>query len=183
MTSIGNTPLILIGYWYSEYEPQYPHPKDFVGQTWNEAQRQQIVTYLRNSPELTTYRGYSDCRICGCSNGASEQTDGKYRFPEGLAHYVEKHGVRLPKEVEYYMLVTCDPVLAFMKSSAQANKTDASWWLDNFGDRSRTTAPRKTMAQLGSEQIMKAEDARAFETMDHRSTKASKLNGYRKYTT
>jgi hypothetical protein len=40
----------------------------------------------------------SFCRF-GCGvNGTIEQTDGVFVWPEGLAHYVEVHSVRLPEE-------------------------------------------------------------------------------------
>ncbi|WP_212823110.1 hypothetical protein [Catellatospora sp. TT07R-123] len=42
--------------------------------------------------------GVSLCRLCGCGNGSAEQTDGEFIWPEGLAHYVEDHRVRLPDE-------------------------------------------------------------------------------------
>lgn len=40
--------------------------------------------------------GFSLCRICGCRNGGTELTDGVYVWPDGLAHYVTEHDVRLP---------------------------------------------------------------------------------------
>ena len=43
--------------------------------------------------------GYSPCRICGVDNGAAEYTDGTYVWPEGLAHYIYDHAVRLPEDL------------------------------------------------------------------------------------
>jgi hypothetical protein len=43
-------------------------------------------------------RGLSPCRLCGQLNGSAEYTDGTYVWPEGLAHYVMEHDVRLPDE-------------------------------------------------------------------------------------
>jgi len=42
--------------------------------------------------------GFSTCRICGKSNGSRELVDSSYLWPEGLAHYVRVHSVRLPSE-------------------------------------------------------------------------------------
>ena len=37
--------------------------------------------------------------LCGKTNGCAEVTDGVYLWPEGLAHYVREHSVRLPDDV------------------------------------------------------------------------------------
>jgi hypothetical protein len=46
--------------------------------------------------------GYSFCRfVCGIADwdmGSADFCDGDWLWPEGLAHYVEKHSVRLPDE-------------------------------------------------------------------------------------
>lgn len=45
------------------------------------------------------YMGFSNCRICGCRNGATEFYDPRpngahgWRWPEGFRHYVEAHNV------------------------------------------------------------------------------------------
>jgi hypothetical protein len=55
-----------------------------------------MVEYLRSGRPCATYRGLSPCRF-GCGeNGTIEQTDGVFAWPDGLAHYVEVHSVRLP---------------------------------------------------------------------------------------
>ena len=46
-----------------------------------------------------TYRGLSPCRFCGRDNGHRELTYGTYQWPEGLAHYLWVHEVRLPVAV------------------------------------------------------------------------------------
>jgi hypothetical protein len=43
--------------------------------------------------------GFSTCRICGRDNGAGEYLDDVVLWPEGLAHYVMDHSVRLPEEI------------------------------------------------------------------------------------
>ena len=42
-------------------------------------------------------RTSDDCRFCNEFNGTGELTDGTYVWPEGLAHYVTEHNVRLPE--------------------------------------------------------------------------------------
>ena len=65
--------------------------------------------------------GLSPCRICGQPNGASEFTDGTYAWPEGLAHYVEAHAVRLPGEFVQHVMSRSDAL----------DETDFNlgWWL------------------------------------------------------
>ena len=60
------------------------------------------------------------CRICGAQNGSLELTDGVFLWPEGLAHYVTAHAVRLPAAfVEH--------VRSFMDEIESAH-VDETWW-------------------------------------------------------
>jgi hypothetical protein len=62
--------------------------------------RSAVCHYLAHGRPYRSFRGYSWCRFrCGVErNGAAEFTDGQWAWPEGLAHYVEKHSVILPDE-------------------------------------------------------------------------------------
>ena len=86
---------ILIGYWYSAYEPHYPHPAEMIDTSYSDPQ---LVEYLNSGIQCNEYRGSSTCRFCGISNGSREKTDGDCIWPVGLAHYVEHHHVKLPQE-------------------------------------------------------------------------------------
>jgi hypothetical protein len=91
-----------LGYW-KEKEPgnvTLPHPCIFVDEQWNPEERQMVISYLEKGESLAVSMGLSWCRFnCGeVGMGAAELTDGSYWWPEGLAHYVEKHSVRLPAE-------------------------------------------------------------------------------------
>ncbi len=99
----------MLGYWASSSDPdacQYsrknmtlPWPADFVDETWDENERAQVVAYLKNGEDFEHWKGLSFCRLgCGTISGATCQTDGTYVWPEGFAHYVEKHGVKPPQE-------------------------------------------------------------------------------------
>lgn len=74
----------------------WPDPKRFVDPTWSAGERSRVGRHLVRGALLTRYRGLSPCRFCGRHNGSAELTDGAYFWPEGLAHYVLAHGVRLP---------------------------------------------------------------------------------------
>ncbi|WP_127502582.1 hypothetical protein [Actinoplanes solisilvae] len=63
-------------------------------------ERGAVVAYLRSGTAVVAAAGFSVCRVCGDDNGSTELTDGEhFVWPEGLAHYVEAHDVRLPDEV------------------------------------------------------------------------------------
>jgi hypothetical protein len=61
-----------------------------------------VISSLRRGQVFETWRGYSFCRfMCGISDeemGYRCLTDGAWVWPEGLAHYVERHHLPLPEE-------------------------------------------------------------------------------------
>jgi len=75
-----------------------PDPKDFVDPSWDPAERGMVIAYLRKGRVLERYFGYSTCRFkCGIDDaemGDADLTDGTFVWPEGFAHYLEKHNVR-----------------------------------------------------------------------------------------
>lgn len=93
-----------IGYWRSDdpqAPPDLPEPQSLVHVSLG-GELQLVWTYLRSGAVLNRWRGFSWCRF-GC--GIDEErmgwrclTDGRWVWPEGLAHYVERHGVGLPEE-------------------------------------------------------------------------------------
>ena len=91
--------LTLIGYWRSEDEPQWPEPGVVIDDTMPARTRDLVVDYLKAGRSMPwACGGPSRCRICGQMNGSEELTDGTFMWPEGLAHYVARHSVRLPDE-------------------------------------------------------------------------------------
>jgi hypothetical protein len=91
--------LKLIGYWADDKLPlKWPSVKDFIDPNWNPDDRDFIARYLEEGLVVRTYMGYSKCRICGKNNGDLELSDSHYVWPDGLAHYVKEHAVRLPDE-------------------------------------------------------------------------------------
>ncbi len=82
----------------------WPDVRTLVDPGWNPGDRARVATYLRAGHHLTGYLGSSYCRFgCGINRhvegtGATELTDGEWAWPVGLAHYVERHAVRLPDE-------------------------------------------------------------------------------------
>jgi hypothetical protein len=85
-----------IGYWRSDSHPELPDPTEFVDSAWDPEERDAVAGYLRSGTVARAFMGYSPCRLCGEPNGSLEFTDGDLLWPEGLAHYLDEHGVRLP---------------------------------------------------------------------------------------
>eukprot|EP00752_Nemacystus_decipiens_P001353 g1342.t1 len=111
-------PLIEVGFWADPRDDRdkRPNPAQLVDEDWGKtAAALAVALYLRSGFLESFELGYSFCRL-GCfagSGGGSESrgpgnsnklmgcttlTDGKYVWPEGLAHYVIEHSVRVPEE-------------------------------------------------------------------------------------
>src|SRR4051794_37585642 len=111
----------LIGYWRNERHPGFPEPHALVDGAWDEDERRMVWAYLSSGTIVASYMGMSPCRFCGEHNGALEYTDGVYQWPEGLAHYVSGHGVRLPGEVVAHAVERL--------ASLEATSASLDWWL------------------------------------------------------
>jgi len=114
-------PLILIGYWEGKSDPGWPRAIDFVDEYWDQRERQQVAQYLHDEGLSVPWRyaGGSTCRFCGVSNGSNERTDGVYLWPEGLAHYVREHDVRLPVSVIRHIL---------RRPRLRREQVNEAWW-------------------------------------------------------
>jgi hypothetical protein len=89
----------LIGYWRSDTDDGWPDPRDLIDETWDARERDLVASYLSQGFVPWTAAGIARCCLCGNPNGSAELTDGVFLWPEGLAHYVRDHSVRLPAEV------------------------------------------------------------------------------------
>jgi hypothetical protein len=116
----NGAPLTLIGYWEGESERGWPRVTDFVDERWDETERDLVASYLEHGFVPWAGLGVSPCRMCGAPNGSAELTDGVYVWPEGLAHYVQEHRVRLPVSVIRHIVGR----LAGM----DAWRVDQDWW-------------------------------------------------------
>ncbi|TCJ30784.1 hypothetical protein [Nocardioides jejuensis] len=124
---VDMTNLVRVGYWRSALEPDLPHPSSYVDLAWNEEECNVVVDYLRGGLPVLHMLGFSPCRMCDLAqNGSAELTDGAYLWPEGLAHYVERHRVRLPGEFERHVLQRWETLEAAAVASRQVAPSD---WL------------------------------------------------------
>ena len=136
----GST-LTVIGLWKDRAEPYWPDPHDFVDDQWNEKERAAVALALRSGRPVRAFRGESTCRMCGRLNGSREVSDGVYLWPDGLAHYVIDHAVRLPEPVEAHFLqqslagpvtttgTTSETAAAEEERVADEGEADELWWL------------------------------------------------------
>ncbi len=105
--------LKLIGYWAAaphwtwassprDGELAWPDIRRAVWTGWSSPERERVAAYLRSGHRCRGYLGFSACRFeCRSTYrilGSGELTDGEWIWPEGLVHYVERHGVVLPEE-------------------------------------------------------------------------------------
>jgi hypothetical protein len=98
----------------------WPDPSEFVDRSWNAAERENVADYLRRGFVARAYMGKSRCRFCGELIGSLELSDGVFIWPEGLAHYLDVHGVRLPERF-----------LAHVPARSEELETaemDDDWW-------------------------------------------------------
>lgn len=82
------------GFWYSEYEKQYPMPVPFVGE-WEG--KKEFLAKLKETEKNTNkayYKGWSTCRLCKCHNGSFSHQYKSWKWPEGFIHYVRDHNVK-----------------------------------------------------------------------------------------
>ena len=117
----------MIGYWDGPAAPGgLPDVCGFVDASdGDDASRRAVVAYLRAGTVFVVAAGVSVCRLCGIANGSAEQTDGQhFVWPEGLAHYVEAHEVRLPDDV----VAVAERGLAPTAFPAAVPSIDLTWW-------------------------------------------------------
>lgn len=115
-------PLRLIGYWSGGSGARgWPDVRQFVDEEMGEDERIDVGSYLRNGLVARSFMGFSPCRLCERrTNGNLELTDGVYIWPEGLAHYVLDHDVRLPREFVAHVEAR--------RELADDVRVDESWW-------------------------------------------------------
>ena len=123
--------LEVLGWWFSPFAPStLPLPQALVG-AWEPRQRELVLRYLRAGKVLVRYPDASFCRFdCGeAAMGTSDRTDGRHVWPEGLAHYVECHDVRLPEPFVAHAVACAGDVAAFRLPKATFGLYDRAPWL------------------------------------------------------
>lgn len=118
--------LIRVGYWRSPEDQRWPDPAELVDPNWDPDERSAVCDYLQRGFVARAYLGKAACKLCGEATGSRELSDGVFIWPEGLAHYVGHHSVRLPMRI-------MDHVKARAEELEDA-EIDDSWWLRQSPD-------------------------------------------------
>jgi hypothetical protein len=118
---VQSTRLILIGYWDGpETDHSWPSPEEFVDPSWDAEERELVASYVSTGLVARSFMGFSRCRFCGRENGNLELSDGLFVWPEGLAHYVTEHAVRLPDRFVEHALDMTDGL--------ETADREVDWW-------------------------------------------------------
>jgi len=131
------TALIGFGYWRSLHASVLPDPAWFVDASWAADERQRVAAYLSKGHVFRYWMGVSWCRFrCGISlgaMGAGDLTDGTYCWPEGLAHYILEHNLRLPAEVVQPILAQSTFPIERASKVLPACEINLEWWAAQKG--------------------------------------------------
>jgi hypothetical protein len=122
--------LELLGYWFHERAPDaWPLPQ-WLQRRWRANERELVVRYLRAGRRLVGYAAAATCRFaCGARHlGSGERTDGTFIWPDGLAHYVARHGVALPEHFVAHVLARGGTVAPFVLPRVRPGLYDARPW-------------------------------------------------------
>ena len=123
--------LDVLGFWFSPDAPsELPLPQRLVGGL-GPGERAAVLAYLRAGTVLVTFPEPSFCRFaCGeAAMGTRDLTDGRWVWPEGLAHYVERHDVRLPPPFLAHAVAANGVVAPFRAPKPRFGLYDRSAWL------------------------------------------------------
>ncbi len=154
-----------IGFWLGPHAPGWPDVAQFVDDYADQADSEKVAQRLDDgTPTDWVGMGYSFCRLCGQLNGSGEQTDGHLVWPEGLAHYIREHHVRLPAEVEVLLLRPVPSSDDAVRNAVHAapDQRDTSWWKQVCASSAETTRytvtgrlvdPERVQACLGRPEV------------------------------
>lgn len=162
--------LRLIGTWRSDEHPGRPDPRDLVDDRWDERERRAVATYLAGGALLHEGADVPACPFCGAPAGRLVRTDGVLAWPDGLAHVVDEHGVRLPVAVETYVL---DRVARLAAATVSAD-----WWEAGAPDV-EPLAPLERLVWGGNVQLVQQPGRRFPGLLVQGDTLASHVDGPR----
>lgn len=166
----GTVVLRLIGTWRSEEHPGRPDPRDLVDDEWDEGERREVATYLGGGALLREDADASPCPFCAAPGGTAVRTDGVLAWPDGLAHVVDGHGVRLPGAVETYVLDRVERL--------RAATVSADWW-DAGAPDVEPLAPPERLVWGGNVQLVQQPGRRFPGLLVQGDTLASHVDGPR----
>lgn len=87
------------GFWGLDNRPvpnaePWPGQREFLDALWK----------VEQVAKMVSYRGWSNCLVCGCANGSMEFSTDRAVWPSGFKHYIDDHNVRPSQEFIDYVL-------------------------------------------------------------------------------
>jgi hypothetical protein len=93
------------GFWRKTKDEYSPLPWPVPDVAWtHRIEFLQGLDRIEEAAQCMDWMGYSACRLCGQSNGASEFRAGRWVWPEGYRHYITEHLVRPTADFEAFVL-------------------------------------------------------------------------------
>lgn len=155
---------ILEGFWYSKEEPNFPDPKEFSsGKTFKG--KTVFLTALREveaTAARDAYKGSSTCRICGCRNGSKTFKGDGFNWPEGYAHYIEKHNVKPTAAFIAMILKKADiplrkgTVIEAREGESNLSKALTTIMKPGFGESDPTVKRNKVKRSIGKSHLKRS---------------------------
>ena len=131
-------------YWNEQRElaSVWPNARSLVDSDWAWDERESVALFLELGTSVNQYRGISRCRFCGRANGTAELADGAFCWPEGLAHYLWEHDVRLPQLFVSHVRSSSQPLRdASRPNFGELGERDRSWPAAQFAHLAWTPPP------------------------------------------
>lgn len=93
------------GFWRHADDRNSDLPFPEAGEQWNGQQEflarlEEVEARARN----LSYRGWSNCRLCGQANGSQTYDHAGWQWPSGYAHYLRDHNVRPSAEFAAFIM-------------------------------------------------------------------------------
>ena len=101
--------IIREGFWRGKDEPTLPKPVPRAKPRKGQRIFLKALSRLEYRLKPAYFKGWSECRVCGCRNGSGEYTHGGFQWPTGFYHYVKVHNVK-PTDgfIEFVLLAAGD---------------------------------------------------------------------------
>lgn len=84
---------ISIGYWKKSIDSNESLPWPEEGNLSSD-QKNKVIQFLSEGKVKHSWRGMSQCRICGCFNGSTCLENGDFLYPSGYVHYIQDHNIQ-----------------------------------------------------------------------------------------
>ena len=89
-----------VGFWPENPVEAKVHLGKLVDPSFRICADYEVVKWFLTHPtNRVSYRGWSNCRICGCMNGTEDYERAGFVWPSGYLHYITQHDIRPPQHL------------------------------------------------------------------------------------